>query len=82
MHMNTIKDVANMIGETYSRVWHAYAYGRVPAPPRVGRTFVLTNSDVVKLQAYFSGKRKRMSKDQLNEGTNNRSELCTDLESE
>ena len=53
--MHTINDVARMIGETYSRVWHAFAYGRVPAPLRVGRAFVLTDTDIDRLRAYFSG---------------------------
>jgi hypothetical protein len=57
--MHTINDAAKMIGETYSRVWHAYAYGRVPAPLRVGRAFVLTDTDIVRLRAYFGGHRRR-----------------------
>jgi hypothetical protein len=59
MDMHTINNVAEMIGETYSRVWHAYAYGRVPAPQRVGRVFVLTDSDIERLRAYFSVHRNR-----------------------
>ena len=51
--MHTINDAAKMIGETYSRVWHAYAYGRVPAPLRVGRAFVLTDTDIDRLRVYF-----------------------------
>ena len=66
MQMHTINEVAKMMGETYSRVWHAYAYGRVPVPVRVGRTFVLTDDDIARLQAYFSGgKPMRKSKDRL-----------------
>ena len=57
--MHTINDVAKMIGETYSRVWHAYAYGRVPVPLRVGRTFILTENDIVRLRAYFGGDRRK-----------------------
>jgi hypothetical protein len=56
--MHTINDAAKMIGETYSRVWHAYAYGRVPAPLRVGRTFVLTDTDIDRLRTYFDGAAK------------------------
>jgi hypothetical protein len=56
--MHTINEAAKLIGETYSRVWHAYAYGRVPAPLRVGKAFVLTDVDIERLRAYFeSGQR-------------------------
>ncbi len=55
MDMHTINEAAKLIGETYSRVWHAYAYGRVPAPLRVGRTFVLTDTDIDRLRTYFRG---------------------------
>ncbi len=57
--MHTINDAAKMIGETYSRVWHAFAYGRVAAPLRVGRAFVLTDTDIDRLRTYFNGDRSR-----------------------
>ena len=57
--MHTINDAAKMIGQTYSRVWHAYAYGRVPVPLRVGKTFILTETDIDRLRAYFSGDRSK-----------------------
>lgn len=57
--MHTINEAAKMIGETYSRVWHVYAYGRLPAPLRVGRAFVLTDTDIERLRLYFGGKRSR-----------------------
>lgn len=53
--MHTINDAAKIIGQTYSRIWHAYAYRRVPAPMRVGRAFVLTDSDIDRLRVYFGG---------------------------
>ena len=53
--MHTINEAARMIGQTYSRVWHAYAYGRVPAPLRVGRAFILTSGDIDRLRTYFAG---------------------------
>ena len=59
--MHTINDVAKMIGQSYSRVWHAYAYGRVPAPLRVGKTFILNETDIARLKAYFSGGKLRKS---------------------
>lgn len=55
--MHTINDAAKMIGETYSRVWHAFAYGRVAAPLRVGRAFVLTDTDIDRLRTYFNGQK-------------------------
>ncbi len=57
-NMHTLSDVANTIGESYSRVWHAYAYSRVPAPLRLGRTFGLTDTDISRLQAYFASERR------------------------
>lgn len=53
--MHTINEAAKMIGQTYSRVWHVYADGRVPSPLRVGRAFVLTATDIDRLRRYFSG---------------------------
>jgi hypothetical protein len=58
MDMHTISEAAKMIGQTYSRVWHAYAYGRVPAPLRVGRAFILTDTDIDTLRMYFGGASK------------------------
>lgn len=52
--MHTINDAARILGQSYSRVWHAYAYGRVPAPLRVGRAFVLTDTDIDRLRMYFA----------------------------
>ena len=58
-NMHTLSNVANIIGESYSHVWHAYAYGRVPAPLRVGRTFVLTDTDITGLRDYFAAERSK-----------------------
>ena len=55
--MYTMNEAAKLIGETYSRAWHAYAYGRVPAPLRVGRAFVLTDREIERLGAYFESRR-------------------------
>lgn len=53
--MHSINDAAKMIGQTYSRVWHVFAYGRLPTPLRVGKTFVLTDTDIDRLRTYFAG---------------------------
>lgn len=61
--MHTLRDAATALGETYSRVWHAYAYGKLPRPARVGRTFVLTESDLIALRGHFAAKnRERLAR--------------------
>ena len=44
-------------------VWHAYAYGRLPWPRRVGRTFVLDSDDLAALQQLFEIERNDESRE-------------------
>jgi hypothetical protein len=53
----TLREAAESVKETYSRVWHVYAYGRLRPPLRVGRTFAVTDADLAKLRAYFETKK-------------------------
>jgi len=51
----SLHEAAEAIGQSYSRCWHAYAYKRLPAPIRVGRTFVLTDADLAVLKQHLTG---------------------------
>lgn len=53
MNHYSLGEAAQVLGRSYSQCWHAYAYGRLRWPRRVGRTFVLDNGDLAELQAYF-----------------------------
>lgn len=53
----SLHEAAVAIGQSYSRCWHAFAYKRLPSPIRVGRTFVLTDADLVALKEHLSGQR-------------------------
>lgn len=63
--MHTINDAARILGQSYSRIWHAFAYARVPAPQRVGRAFVLTDTDIDRLRTYFGSAAKDPQRSRL-----------------
>lgn len=54
----SLKEAAKIIGVSYSRVWHAYAYGRLPWPLRVGKMFILDESDVKNLRTHLDNSAK------------------------
>ncbi len=49
----TMRQAAVMTGASYSRVWHVYAYGRLPWPRRVGKMFVLGEEDIESLKSHL-----------------------------
>jgi hypothetical protein len=58
MNQYSLGEAAQVLGRSYSQCWHAYAYGKLRWPRRVGRTFVLDGDDLAALQAYFKIERK------------------------
>lgn len=54
----TLREAAESVKETYSRVWHVYASRLLRPPLRVGRTYEVTDADIAKLRAYFETKKK------------------------
>lgn len=54
----SLSEAAAALGVSYSRCWHVYAYKRLPAPRRVGRTFVLTDDDIAALKTCLESGRK------------------------
>ena len=53
MNQYSLGEAARLVGRSYSQCWHAYAYGRVRWPRRVGRSFVLDEDDLAALQGFF-----------------------------
>ncbi len=49
----SLKEAAKIIGVSYSRAWHAYAYGRLAWPRRVGKMFILDESEVKNLRTHL-----------------------------
>lgn len=50
----SLKQAAEMVGASYSQVWHIYAYRKLQWPRRVGKTFVLNEADLVALKKYLN----------------------------
>lgn len=50
----SLKEAASLVGVSYSRAWHLYAYGRLGWPCRVGKTLVLSENDLAALKIYIA----------------------------